>query len=105
MRYILHNVLCSARPNQLEIYTLQRFPSVQISNRNSLNQQKTRFLSQFSLCFQIWTVEERQCLFSPQIYNGKLFSSVLLELLDGEMLSITLGNEYVVGRRIYNDMF
>ena len=55
--------------------------------------------------FQIWTVEGRQCLSSPQTYNGTLFSSVLLDLLDGETLSITLGNEYVVGRRVYYDMF
>ena len=40
-----------------------------------------------------------------QTYNETLFSSVLLDLLDGETLSITLVNEYVVGRRVYNDMF
>ena len=40
-----------------------------------------------------------------QTYNETLFSSVLLDLLDGETLSITLVNEYVVARRVYNDTF
>ena len=48
--------------------------------------------------FKYGTVEGHQCLPSPQTsYNETLFSSVLL---DGETLSITLGNEYVVGRRV-----
>ena len=88
VRYILHNFLCSAPPNQLKIYTLQIFPAktitaVQISTRNFLNRQKSFPYAdvhglllmeavqagscnvQASASFQIWTVEGCQCLSSP----------------------------------------